>query len=104
MPGHANTRSFMFITDAIKATVAILQSDACRNQTINVGVNDERTIKEVAEIILKQARIKGELILESAPDGSVSRRQADVTKLHSLIEFSAEVDIEQGIKATLESL
>ena len=104
LPGHANTRSFMFITDAIKATVAILQSDACRNQTINVGVNDERTIKEVAEIILKQARIKGELILESAPDGSVSRRQADVTKLHSLIDFSAEVDIEQGIKATLESL
>ena len=104
LKGYTNTRSFMFITDAIQATVAILQSDACKNQTINVGVNDERTIKEVAEIILKQANIEGKLILEPAPDGSVSRRQADVTKLHSLIDFKAEVGIEQGIKTTLESL
>lgn len=104
LKGHANTRSFMFITDAIRATVAVLQSDACNNQTINVGVNDERTIKDVAEIILKQAGIAGELILESAPEGSVSRRQADVSKLHRLIDFKAEVSLEQGIATTLESL
>jgi nucleoside-diphosphate-sugar epimerase len=104
LKGHANTRSFMFITDAIRATVAVLQSDVCKNQTINIGVNDERTIKDVAEIILKQAGITGELILESAPEGSVSRRQADVSKLHKLVDFNAEVSLEQGIAATLESL
>lgn len=104
LPGHDNTRSFMFVTDAVRATVKILQSDACDNQTINVGVNDERTIQQVAEIILHQAGIAGELILEPAPVGSVTRRQADVTKLHSLIDFAAEVDLEQGIKITLESL
>lgn len=102
--GYNNTRSFMFITDAIRATVGVMNSDSCKNQTINIGVNDERTIKEVAELILKQANISGELILEAAPEGSVSRRQADVSKLHSLIDFTADVSLEVGIKVTLESL
>jgi nucleoside-diphosphate-sugar epimerase len=102
--GWSNTRSFMFITDAIRATIAVMNSDACKNQTINVGVNDERSIKDVAEIILKHAGITGDLILEPAPEGSVTRRQADVSKLHSLVEFRAEVSLEQGIKATLDSL
>jgi nucleoside-diphosphate-sugar epimerase len=104
LKGWDNTRSFMFITDAIRATIAVMNSDACKNQTINIGVNDERTIKEVAELILNHAKIEGDLILESAPEGSVSRRQADVTKLHSLIDFKAEVDLEQGIQVTLDSL
>ena len=94
----------MFITDAIRATIAIMNSDECKNQTINVGVNDERTIKEVAKLILNHAGIEGDLILEDAPEGSVSRRQADVSKLHSLIDFKAEVSLEQGIQVTVDSL
>ncbi len=102
--GWKNTRSFMFITDAIHATVGIIQNDICKNQIINVGVEDERTIKEVAELILKQSGIEGELILNDAPDGSVSRRQADVSKIKRLINFKPEVSLEQGIKITLDSL
>lgn len=102
--GWQNTRSFMFITDAIHATVGIIQNDICNNQIINVGVNDERTIKDVAEIILEQAGISGDLILQDAPAGSVSRRQADISKLQRLINFKPAVPLEQGIKVTLESL
>lgn len=102
--GWQNTRSFMFITDAIHATVGIIQNDICNNQIINVGVNDERTIKDVAEIILEHAGISGDLILQDAPAGSVSRRQADISKLQRLINFKPAVPLEQGIKVTLESL
>lgn len=102
--GWQNTRSFMFITDAIHATVGIIQNDICNNQIINVGVNDERTIKDVAELILKQANISGDLILQDAPEGSVNRRQADISKLQRLINFKPKVSLEQGIKVTLESL
>ena len=104
LKGWKNTRSFMYITDAIRATIDIIFNNNCNNQIINVGVNDERTIEEIAKIILEELQINGELILEDAPPGSVSRRQADLSKLEQLTNFVPSVSIEQGIKFTLENL
>lgn len=102
--GWDNTRSFMYIDDAVDATIKIIFSDICKNQIINVGVNEEKSIKEVAEIICKEAGISGKLILNDAPRGSVKRREGDITKLKSLIDFNPSTTLEQGIKLTLESL
>jgi nucleoside-diphosphate-sugar epimerase len=102
--GWENTRSFMYISDAIEATIKIIFGASCKNEIINVGVNDEKSIKEVAELICKQAGINGELILNDAPEGSVKRREGDITKLKTLIEFEPKISLEQGINLTLKSL
>lgn len=104
LKGWENTRSFMYISDAIRATIEIIFSDSCANQIINVGVDDEKSIKEIAEIILNQTNITGNLILENAPDGSVKRRCGNISKLKKLINFVPEVSLEYGIKKTLEKL
>jgi len=102
--GWENTRSFMYISDAVDATIKIMFSEVCKNQIINVGVNEEKSIKEIAEIICKQSGITGELILKDAPQGSVKRREGDVTKLKNLTDFESKVSLQQGIKLTLDSL
>lgn len=102
--GWSNTRSFMYISDAVEVTSNIIFSSSCRNQILNVGVEEELSIKEVAEVILEQAGIQGELQLGPAPKGSVSRRCPDVTKLKRLVEFSPRVSLREGIRQTLESL
>jgi len=102
--GWENTRSFMYISDAVDATIKIMFSEVCKNQIINVGVNEEKSIKEIAEIICKQSDITGELILKDAPQGSVKRREGDVTKLKNLTDFESKVSLQQGIKLTLDSL
>ena len=104
LKGWSNTRSFMYVSDAVDATVDILFNDNCKNQIVNVGVADERSIKEIAEIICQQSNITGNLVLEDAPQGSVSRREGDVTKLKSLTNFQPKVSLEEGIRLTLESL
>lgn len=104
LKGWENTRSFMYISDAIKATAQVIFDSLCANQIINIGVNDEKSIKELATIILEQANISGELILEDAPIGSVKRRCGDLTKMNKLLNFVPEVSLEEGIKKTLESL
>ena len=104
LKGWSNTRSFMYISDAVDATVNILFNDNCKNQIVNVGVTDERSIKEIAEIICQQSNITGDLILEDAPQGSVSRREGDVSKLKMLTNFEPKVSLAEGIKLTLESL
>jgi nucleoside-diphosphate-sugar epimerase len=104
LKGWENTRSFMYISDAIRATVQIMFDKACANQIINVGVNNEVSIKDLATIILEQTGIAGELILESAPIGSVKRRCGNIDKMTKLLNFIPEVSLADGIKKTLESL
>ena len=74
------------------------------NQIVNIGVDDEISIKELAEKILAVAAIPGTLVLKDAPVGSVKRRCGDISKFHSLTEFKAQVTLEQGIKLTLKQL
>jgi len=102
--GHSNTRSFMYVSDAVDATVNILETQNCNNEIINIGVSDERTIKEVAELICRYAKINKNLILNNAPIGSVSRRLCDTNKLKKIINFKPKISLEQGIKLTLDSL
>lgn len=102
--GWENTRSFMYISDAIEATCRVIFEPAFSNQIVNIGVDDEISIKDLAELILQASNISGQLVLKPAPEGSVRRRCANVSKFHALTEFVPQVGLLEGITLTLESL
>ena len=100
--GWDSTRSFMYIDDVVDATVKIIQEPRCANEIINVGSEDERNIKQVAELILDRMGMTGEFTLVGSPPGSVLRRCADLSKMKSLIDFVPQVTLEQGIAKILD--
>jgi nucleoside-diphosphate-sugar epimerase len=100
--GWDSTRSFMYVDDVVDATIKIIQESKCINEIINVGSEDERNIKELAELILDQMGVVGELTLVPSPPGSVLRRCADLSKMKSLIDFVPRVSLEQGIAKILD--
>lgn len=102
--GWENTRSFMYISDAITATMRVILEESFTNEIVNIGRDDEISIHELAKKILKTAGINGELILKDAPEGSVRRRCADISKFNRLTWFVPKVSLDEGIKLTLESL
>ena len=72
-----------------------------RNCHINVGTGKEVSIREVAEIIMKEIGFKGILLWDSSkPDGTM-RKLTDVSKLHSL-GWHHKVEIDEGIKRLYE--
>lgn len=102
--GWENTRSFMYIADAVAATIEVIFNSLFEDQIVNIGVDDEITIKDLAELILKIGKISGTLDLKDAPPGSVKRRCGKVDKLVNAIGNCHTVDLETGIRLTLESL
>lgn len=102
--GWENTRSFMYISDAIAATCRVIFEENFANEIVNIGVDDEISILDLAKIILAQAGIEQEPVCMPAPEGSVRRRCGDITKFHNLTDFEPKVTLESGIKLTLESL
>lgn len=67
-----------------------------RNCHINVGTGKEVSIRDVAEMIVKEIGFDGDLLWDGTkPDGTM-RKLTDVTKLHSL-GWQHSVEIEEGI-------
>lgn len=102
--GWDNTRSFIYIDDAVSATIKIMFNDRCINQIIHVGNEHEISIKELAEKIIKKLNIDLELILKSAPEGSTLRRCPDISKLKNLIDYAPTISIDEGIDKIIRSL
>jgi nucleoside-diphosphate-sugar epimerase len=102
--GWENTRSFMYISDAIEATCRVIFEQPFANQIINIGVDDEISIQDLAIQILREAGISGDVVCMPAPEGSVKRRCGAIDKFHSLTDFEAKITLPEGIRSTLESL
>lgn len=102
--GWENTRSFMYISDAIEATCRVIFEQPFANQIVNIGVDDEISIRDLAIQILYEAGISGDVVCMPAPEGSVKRRCGTIDKFHSLTDFEAKIALPEGIRLTLESL
>ncbi|WP_181214780.1 GDP-L-fucose synthase family protein [Phocaeicola faecicola] len=72
-----------------------------RNCHINVGTGKEVSIRQAAEMIIREIGFKGELKWDaSKPDGTL-RKLTDVTKLHEL-GWHHRIEIEEGIHRLYE--
>jgi nucleoside-diphosphate-sugar epimerase len=100
--GWSNTRTFLFVEDAVRATLALSKETVAVNQIYNVGSMEEFSILDVSKIILKILNIVGEPKLLDAPQGSPARRCPDTSKIFRHIGFVPEITLEEGLRITLD--
>jgi UDP-glucose 4-epimerase/UDP-glucuronate decarboxylase len=101
--GTDQFRAFCYIDDAIEAMVQVMNSPACDNQIIHIG-NDsgETNIGDLTELVLKVSGFEPKLDRQPAPDGAVTRRLPDISKLRRLTGFEPQVSLEQGVRKTFD--
>lgn len=101
--GGEETRAFCYVTDAVDATTMVMQSDDTNSQIVNVGnESEEIRIKDLAHLLLKISGLEVPLNVNPAPAGSVKRRCPDISKLRKLTSYSPKVDLNTGMKLSLE--
>ena len=99
-------REFLWSEEMADACIHILEkvdfkdlapsAGEIRNCHINIGTGKEISIANLAQLIVKAAGYRGEVIFDSSkPDGTM-RKLIDVSKLHSL-GWKHKVEIEQGV-------
>ena len=76
-------REFMYADDMADACVFLMES-GYKDGLINIGVGEDVSIKEVAELVCKVVRYEGDLVFDtSKPDGA-PRKLLDISKLTAL--------------------
>ena len=101
--GGSETRAFCYVDDAVEATTAVMRSEKCNNEIIHVGnSNEEISILDIAKKLCAVAQHNCAFDIQAAPQGSVNRRCPDTTKLKQLTGFEAKINLEEGLKKTLD--
>ena len=100
--GYEDTRSFLYVLDAVKATVAVAECDNAANQIVNIGSDQEIKIIDLARIMMRIMGRNDEIALHSSPRGCVKRRSPNISKLKELTSFIPEYSLEEGLRYTIE--
>ncbi|MEM1248885.1 MAG: NAD-dependent epimerase/dehydratase family protein [Acidobacteriota bacterium] len=81
----SQTRTFCYVDDNIDACLAAHESSPGA-ETINIGSDDEISIKQLAEIVLEVTGSSSPIEHRPAlPEGDMSRRRPDATKMRELL-------------------
>ena len=94
------SRSFCYIDDLIEGIFRLMNSKV--NEPINLGNPNEFTILELARLVLKLTNSKSKIIFKALPEDDPKQRQPDITKAKKMLHWQPRVELEEGLKKTIE--
>lgn len=97
--GGTQSRSLLYVDDAVDGLLRMLNSD--KFGPINLGSDEEITIRELAELIVRLAG-SGELNLAPGRDQDATVRRADTTRARIVLGWEASTPLQRGLDSTLE--
>lgn len=98
----SQTRSFCYIDDQINGLVKLMQSDC--HDPINIGNPNEISIRELIRILQTKIDTSSQITYRSLPEDDPTNRRPDITKAKEVLKWHPEVELEEGIKKTIEYL
>jgi len=97
------TRSFCYISDAIKGIIEAAFSPEGINQTFHIGNDEEESkIKDLVTLI-KEKLGRNDVLINTGPirEGSVLRRCPNVNRARDLLDFKIRNNLSNGLDKTL---
>lgn len=99
----SQTRTFCYIDDNVDACLSAFYNNRMVNDVVNIGTDNEITIKELAETIIRVTGSKSKIVhLPALKEGDMTRRCPDVSKMKELLNRPL-TDLEKGITTLMSS-
>jgi UDP-glucuronate decarboxylase len=96
------TRSFCFVRDLIEGLIRLMNSEAAFTGPVNLGNPTEFTIREVAELILKEVGSSSSFVNLPLPQDDPKQRQPDISLARAKLEWEPKVSLDEGLISTVE--
>ncbi len=96
------TMDFIYIEDVARSNILALQSELT-DEVFNIASGTETSLNDLAFALLKV--MGSDLKPEYGPERSVnpvSRRLADITKAEQVLEFTAQIELENGLSQLVD--
>lgn len=101
--GEGNqTRSFCYITDMVDGLILAMEKENTKGEVMNLGNPDERSIREIAEIIKEKTGSSSEIVNEDLPEDDPMTRKPDIGKAKKVMGWEPKVALEDGLIKTIQ--
>jgi len=96
----SQTRSFCYVSDEIDGIVRLSRSS--EHEPVNIGNPTEFTILECAKKVIAVSGSASKIQFEPLPQDDPKQRRPDISKARRLLGWEPKVDLETGLKLSLE--
>ena len=96
----SQTRSFCYVDDLVDGLIKMMESDLFG--PVNIGNPFEKTILELAKLIIKLTDSKSKISYKKLPSDDPTRRQPDITLAKKELGWSPKINLEKGLLKTIE--
>ena len=101
--GEGNqTRSFCYVSDLVQGLIKMMNTSSEIIGPINLGNPLERTILNLAELILSKINTKSKIIFKDLPQDDPIKRKPDITLAKNVLNWQPQISIEDGLDKTIE--
>ena len=98
----SQTRSFCYVSDLVEGLVRLMNSSDEVTGPINLGNPNEMTVREMAEVIVRQCGSRSPITFAPLPADDPKQRQPDITKAQQLLGWRPSVALADGLAPTIE--
>lgn len=96
----SQTRSFCFVSDEVDGFLRLSRSS--EHMPVNIGNPTEFTILECARLVLAVTGSSSQIRYEALPQDDPKQRRPDITKAKTLLGWAPKIDLETGLKMSLD--
>ncbi|TGK07126.1 SDR family oxidoreductase [Leptospira semungkisensis] len=97
----SQTRSFCYVDDLVEGIIKMMNTQDF-NGPVNLGNDGEFTVKELAELVLKETGSSSKIVYKTLPQDDPSRRKPDLTLARQKLGYEPKVPLLEGIRKTVE--
>jgi len=95
------TRSFCYVDDTVEALIRMMEQSETIGP-VNIGNPDERTVKELAEIIIQLTESPSGIVSCDLPKNDPERRKPDISYAERVLDWKPKIEIKTGLKYTID--
>ncbi|MBX3475401.1 MAG: SDR family oxidoreductase [Planctomycetes bacterium] len=100
--GH-QSRSFCYVSDLVQGLRALMECAPGETaQPVNLGMPQEITIRELAEMVIRKTGSKSGLDQSAPEPDDPSRRCPDISRAARLLGFQPTVGLDEGLSLTID--
>jgi UDP-glucuronate decarboxylase len=98
----SQTRSFCYVDDLIEGFVRLMASSNDVIGPVNMGNPGEFTIRELADMVIKQIGGKSKLVMQPLPQDDPKQRQPDISLAKNILGWEPQIKLDVGLSKTID--
>jgi UDP-glucose 4-epimerase len=96
------SRDFTYVENVVEANLLALTAKAAVGTVCNIGCGSRMSLNQLVASLEKIIGCKAAVEYRPARLGDVRDSQADISRAQSLLQYSPEVSIEEGLRRTVD--